>query len=324
VTGATPPPAPVLEAVGLCKDYPLPGGWFEPKRRVRALDGVGFSLGRGRTLAVVGESGCGKTTLARQLALVERPTAGSIRIDGALVDPAQVVPAALQRRIQMVFQNPYSSLNPRRTVARILSEPLDVAGELPVSARRERVLELLDRVGLSAEQAGRYPHMFSGGQRQRIAIARAMALDPAVIVADEPVSALDVSIQAQILNLFLDLQERFGTAYVFVSHNLSVVEVLSHEVMVMYLGRPVEVAPTRRLFAAPVHPYTRALLATSPRLGPGMRSQPVAIRGELPSPLSAPGGCAFHPRCPQASARCRDERPELRDVDGTRVACHFA
>ncbi|MCA3178563.1 MAG: dipeptide ABC transporter ATP-binding protein [Burkholderiaceae bacterium] len=319
-----PAPAPALEALGLAKHYPIRQGWHRPPRTVRALDDVSFVLPPGRTLAVVGESGCGKTTLARQLTLIERPSAGTLRIGGASPGDDEASLRRLRRRIQMVFQNPFASLNPRKTVSAILEEPLTIAGELDAAARGERVLELLGRVGLSAEQARRYPHMFSGGQRQRIAIARAMALEPAVIVADEPVSALDVSIQAQVLNLFMDLQERHGTAYVFVSHDLAVVEHMAHEVLVMYLGRTVELAPAAALFAAPAHPYTRALLATRPRLDARVRRTVVPIRGEPPSPLDPPAGCAFHPRCPEAVPRCRDERPALRALGDRRVACHLA
>ncbi|MFN8838823.1 MAG: ABC transporter ATP-binding protein [Burkholderiales bacterium] len=319
-----PAPAPALEALGLAKHYPIRQGWHRPPRTVRALDDVSFVLPPGRTLAVVGESGCGKTTLARQLTLIERPSAGTLCIGGASPGDDEASLRRLRRRIQMVFQNPFASLNPRKTVSAILEEPLTIAGELDAAARGERVLELLGRVGLSAEQARRYPHMFSGGQRQRIAIARAMALEPAVIVADEPVSALDVSIQAQVLNLFMDLQERHGTAYVFVSHDLAVVEHMAHEVLVMYLGRTVELAPAAALFAAPAHPYTRALLATRPRLDARVRRTVVPIRGEPPSPLDPPAGCAFHPRCPEAVPRCRDERPALRALGDRRVACHLA
>jgi len=315
---------PALEAIGLSKHYPVPAGWGRLPRTVRALDEVGFVLPAGRTLAVVGESGCGKTTLARQLALVERPTAGALRIGGEAPGGDEASLRRLRHRVQLVFQNPFASLNPRRTVARILDEPLAIAGRLDAAARRERVQVLLERVGLSAEQALRYPHMFSGGQRQRIAIARAMALEPAVIVADEPVSALDVSIQAQVLNLFMDLQERHGTAYVFVSHDLAVVEHVAHEVLVMYLGRVVEHAPAPALFGAPAHPYTRALLAARPRFRHDGARPTIPIRGELPSPLDPPAGCAFHPRCPQAVARCRTERPALRELDGRLVACHAA
>jgi dipeptide transport system ATP-binding protein len=317
-------PTPALEAVALAKHYPVRQGWRRAPRTVRALDDVSFVLPPGRTLAVVGESGCGKTTLARQLTLIERPTSGTLRIGGSTPGDDEASLRRLRRRIQMVFQNPFASLNPRKTVSAILDEPLAIAGELDRAARGDRVLELLGRVGLSAEQARRYPHMFSGGQRQRIAIARAMALEPAVIVADEPVSALDVSIQAQVLNLFMDLQERFGTAYVFVSHDLAVVEHVAHDVLVMYLGRTVELAPAPALFAAPSHPYTRALLATRPRLDARARPAVVPIRGELPSPLDPPPGCPFHPRCPDAVARCREERPALRALGDRRVACHLA
>jgi dipeptide transport system ATP-binding protein len=224
----------------------------------------------------------------------------------------------------MVFQNPYSSLNPRKTVAAIVEEPLAINTSAPAHERQARALEMLAQVGLSADQARRYPHMFSGGQRQRIAIARAMVLQPSVLVADEPVSALDVSVQAQVLNLFMDLQERHRTAMVFISHNLAVVEHVAHDVMVMYLGRAVECGPARRLFDGARHPYTQALLSASPGFDEAAAARRIPIRGEPPSPLSPPAGCAFHPRCPQATGRCREERPELRQVDGLQVACHLA
>jgi dipeptide transport system ATP-binding protein len=318
------PPLPVLRAEKLSKHYPLARQLLGPRRWVRALDGVGFNLPAGRTVAVVGESGCGKTTLARLLTLIESPTAGTLRLDGEAVrlsEPAQR--RAVQRRVQMVFQNPFSSLNPRKTLTSILEEPLAIDGRMGRPERLERVADLMQQVGLRVDQADRYPHMFSGGQRQRIAIARAMALAPAVIVADEPVSALDVSIQAQILNLFMDLQDRHGTAYVFISHNLSVVEHVAHEVMVMYLGQVVESGSTRALFDRPLHPYTRALMAASPTLGSRPPADTIPIRGELPSPLSPPSGCAFHPRCPMATARCREEMPSLRSLGAQAVACHL-
>lgn len=318
------PIPPVLDARGLQKHYPLRKGWLRAPQTVRALDGVDFTLCAGRTLAVVGESGCGKTTLARLLTLIEQPTAGTLVVDGRDItgmDPQ--AHALLRQRVQIVFQNPFSSLNPRKTLAAILDEPLIINTRQSAAERRERVDTLMQQVGLRKEQADRFPHMFSGGQRQRIAIARAMALNPAVVIADEPVSALDVSIQAQILNLFMDLQEEFGTAYVFISHNLSVVEHVAHEVLVMYLGKVVEFGTRQSVFATPLHPYTQALLSASPTLDPALQRKVIPIQGELPSPLAPPNGCAFHPRCPQVVPRCRDEAPQLRDVGGQRVACHL-
>ena len=323
VTPALPIP-PVLDARGLQKHYPLRKGWLRAPQTVRALDGVDFTLCAGRTLAVVGESGCGKTTLARLLTLIEQPTAGTLVVDGRDItgmDPQ--AHALLRQRVQIVFQNPFSSLNPRKTLAAILDEPLIINTGQSAAERRERVDTLMRQVGLRKEQADRFPHMFSGGQRQRIAIARAMALNPAVVIADEPVSALDVSIQAQILNLFMDLQEEFGTAYVFISHNLSVVEHVAHEVLVMYLGKVVEFGTRQSVFSTPLHPYTQALLSASPTLDPALQRKVIPIQGELPSPLAPPNGCAFHPRCPQVVPRCREEAPQLRDVDGQRVACHL-
>jgi dipeptide transport system ATP-binding protein len=321
----TTPATPALEATDLAKTYLLRQGWLAPPRQVQALARVSFALAPGRTLAVVGESGCGKTTLARQLTLIERPSAGQLRIAGQSAPaPGSGAAAAFRRQVQMVFQNPYSSLNPRKTVAAIVEEPLAINTSAPAHERQARALEMLAQVGLSADQARRYPHMFSGGQRQRIAIARAMVLQPSVLVADEPVSALDVSVQAQVLNLFMDLQERHRTAMVFISHNLAVVEHVAHDVMVMYLGRAVECGPARRLFEGARHPYTQALLSASPGFDEAAAARRIPIRGEPPSPLSPPAGCAFHPRCPQATGRCREERPELRQVDGLQVACHLA
>jgi dipeptide transport system ATP-binding protein len=284
---------------------------------------VSFSLQPGRTLAVVGESGCGKSTLARQLTLIEPPTAGALYIAGqnaAQADAATL--KRLRRRVQMVFQNPYASLNPRKTVAAALTEPLTVNTPWPTADKRERVLKMIEQVGLRPEHAQRYPHMFSGGQRQRIAVARAMMLDPAVVVADEPTSALDVSIQAQILNLFMDLQEATRTAYVFISHNLAVVEHVAHDVMVMYFGMAVEQGPKAQVLGAPLHPYTQALLASVPVLRKGERKVRIPLVGEMPSPLAPPGGCPFHTRCPLAQARCREELPLLRELGGRQVACH--
>ncbi|MFO1225665.1 dipeptide ABC transporter ATP-binding protein [Roseateles sp.] len=316
-------PKLVLQAEALARHYRVSRGLFAPAATVKALNGVSFDLRAGQTLAVVGESGCGKSTLARQLTLIEPPTSGHLQIDGVRVDPADKAQIkALRRRVQMVFQNPYASLNPRRTIASTLAEPLVIAGGLSAAERNERVAQLASKVGLRPEHLRRYPHMFSGGQRQRIAIARAMILNPGIVVADEPVSALDVSIQAQILNLFLDLQAEFQTAYVFISHNLSVVEHVADELMVMYLGSAVEVGDKRRIFAAPQHPYTRALMSATPQLHAADRRERILLKGELPSPLNPPSGCAFHKRCPLATARCAEETPLLREVDGRQVACH--
>jgi dipeptide transport system ATP-binding protein len=310
----------LLEATDLTKHYSVSRGLFKPKATVKALNGVSFTLAPRKTLAVVGESGCGKSTLARQLTLIETPTRGSLKIRG--VDTATVDTQALRRDVQMVFQNPFASLNPRKTIATTLAEPLLINTPLSTAERNERVEQLAAKVGLRPEYLRRYPHMFSGGQRQRIAIARAMILNPGIVVADEPVSALDVSIQAQILNLFMDLQDEFGTGYVFISHNLSVVEHVADEVMVMYLGAAVEVGDKRTLFASPLHPYTRALMSATPALRKADRRERIVIHGELPSPLNPPTGCAFHKRCPLAMPRCSEEVPMLREVDGRQVACH--
>jgi len=316
---------PLLEARDLSRHYHVSRGMFKPHATVKALNGVSFSVEPGQTLAVVGESGCGKSTLARALTLIETPTAGSLMLDGMQAtgaDAAQL--KALRKRVQMVFQNPYASLNPRKRIAQMLDEPLVLNTPMSGAERRERIAEMLALVGLRPEHARRYPHMFSGGQRQRIAIARAMMLQPKLLVADEPTSALDVSIQAQILNLFMDLQERTGIGYVFISHNLSVVEHIADRVMVMYLGRAVEFAPKAKLFAKPMHPYTKALLSATPSLDPQRRAAKIRIVGELPSPLNPPSGCTFHKRCPYMTQRCVAEVPALREVDGTQVACHYA
>ncbi|MBX3621073.1 MAG: ABC transporter ATP-binding protein [Rhizobacter sp.] len=317
--------APLLEARDLSRHYHVSQGLFKPAATVKALNGVSFTLDRGQTLAVVGESGCGKSTLARVLTLVEKPTAGSLSLDG--VDVAQAGREQLRTlrpRVQMVFQNPYASLNPRKRIVDMLDEPLKLNTPWSAAERRERIAAMLAQVGLRPEHAQRYPHMFSGGQRQRIAIARAMMLQPGLLVADEPTSALDVSIQAQILNLFMDLQQSTGIAYVFISHNLSVVEHIAERVMVMYLGKVVEFAPKATLFARPLHPYTQALLSATPSIDPARRAGKIRIVGELPSPLNPPSGCSFHKRCPYAQARCSEEVPALRRVDGREVACHFA
>jgi dipeptide transport system ATP-binding protein len=313
----------VLEAHELTRHYSVSRGLFKPAATVQALNGVSFNLQAGRTLAVVGESGCGKSTLARALTLIEEPSAGSLQIAGREVAGASNSERRqLRRDVQMVFQNPYASLNPRQKIGDQLAEPLLINTDLSRSERREKVQAMMQQVGLRPEHYQRYPHMFSGGQRQRIALARAMMLQPKVLVADEPTSALDVSIQAQVLNLFMDLQEQFDTGYVFISHNLSVVRHVADDVLVMYLGRPAEIGPAEALYSRPLHPYTRALLSATPAIHPNPDKPRVKISGELPNPLDPPSGCAFHKRCPYADERCRGERPQLRLIDARQVACH--
>jgi dipeptide transport system ATP-binding protein len=314
----------VLIAEDLKKHYTVKRGMFGTGT-VKALNGVSFALTRGRTLAVVGESGCGKSTLARQLTMIEPPTAGRLVIDGEDVAHANGEKiAALRRRVQMVFQNPFASLNPRKTVEQTLGEPLAINTALSAAERADRIAHMMRIVGLRPEHAKRYPHMFSGGQRQRVAIARAMILDPQIVVADEPVSALDVSIQAQILNLFMDLQDEFRTSYVFISHNLSVVEHVADDVMVMYLGGVAELGDKQTVIGRPRHPYTRSLLSATPAIFEADRRVKIKLEGELPSPLNPPSGCTFHQRCPYAVERCRKEVPALRVVDGRQVSCHRA
>ncbi len=337
--------APLLEARALARHYVVSRGPFQPKGLVRALDGVSFTLGEGETLAIVGESGCGKSTLARQVTMIERPTSGELRLGGD--DVAHADRATLKRlrpQIQMVFQNPYASLNPRKQVVTLLDEPLSINTSLSAAARRDAALEMMARVGLRPEHERRYPHMFSGGQRQRIAVARALILRPRLLVADEPVSALDVSIQAQVLNLLMDLQQEMGIAYLFISHNLQVVRHIADTIAVLYLGNIVESGPKTLLFRRPAHPYTRALLASTPSLRgsnrrgvarsdatrtnaePGVEGgaqRPgTVLKGEPPSPLNPPSGCAFRSRCPYAIERCRIEVPTLEAFDGALVACH--
>ncbi|QRY81515.1 ABC transporter ATP-binding protein [Pseudomonas sp. PDNC002] len=315
----------VLTARDLTRHYEISQGLFKPHALVRALNGVSFELQAGKTLAVVGESGCGKSTLARALTLIEEPTSGSLQIAGQEVKGANHEQRKqLRRDVQMVFQNPYASLNPRQKIGDQLAEPLLINTSLSRAERRERVQTMMKQVGLRPEHYQRYPHMFSGGQRQRIALARAMMLRPKVLVADEPTSALDVSIQAQVLNLFMDLQEEFGTAYVFISHNLAVVRHVADDVLVMYLGRPAEMGPADKLYARPLHPYTQALLSATPAIHPDPTKPKIKIQGELPNPLNPPSGCAFHKRCPYATERCKTEVPELRLLDERQVACHHA
>ena len=289
-----------------------------PHRAVHALSGVSVAVHAGETLGIVGESGCGKSTLARALVRLHRPDAGMVRFEGddiaSLTGPALL---RFNRAVQMVVQDPFASLNPRMTVGATLAEALRVHHSVAEADIQARVLALLDQVQLPASAAARHPHEFSGGQRQRIGIARALAVEPRVIIADEPVSALDVSVQAQIVNLFVELQERLGLALVFITHDLRLVRHMTHRVAVMYLGRVVETGPTQTLFAAPRHPYTRALISAVPSLTPG-QPKAEAVRGELPSPLNPPSGCAFHPRCPIAEPRCAVEAPNL---DATGLAC---
>jgi oligopeptide transport system ATP-binding protein len=320
----------ILEVRNLVKRFAVGGGLFGgPRGIVRAVDGVSFALHRGETLGLVGESGCGKTTTGRCILQLERPTSGSVIFedrDLTTLDEAALRP--VRRKIQVIFQDPYSSLNPRMTVGQMLAEPLAVHGIVPDSAARAaRVRDLLRRVGLLPQHARRYPHELSGGQRQRVGIARALAMEPSLIICDEPVSALDVSIQAQIINLLEDLQADLGLTYLFIAHDLAVVRHISDRVAVMYLGKIVEVAERKALYDDPLHPYTRALLAAVPIPDPELeaRRQRVVLGGEVPSPLNPPPGCVFHSRCPIAIERCRAEVPELREIrPGHWAACILA
>ena len=315
----------VLSARELTRHYEVSRGLFKGHALVRALNGVSFELEVGKTLAVVGESGCGKSTLARALTLIEEPSSGSLQIAGTEVKGASKAERKqLRRDVQMVFQSPYASLNPRQKIGDQLAEPLLINTSLSKAERREKVQKMMEQVGLRPEHYQRYPHMFSGGQRQRIALARAMMLQPKVLVADEPTSALDVSIQAQVLNLFMDLQKEFNTAYVFISHNLAVVRHVADQVLVMYLGRPAEMGPKEDIYEKPLHPYTQALLSATPAIHPDPLKPKIRIAGELPNPLNPPDGCAFHKRCPYATERCAKEVPALRQVGTRQVACHYA
>jgi len=317
--------AVVLTARELTRHYEVSRGLFKGHALVRALNGVSFELEAGKTLAVVGESGCGKSTLARALTLIEEPSSGSLQIDGTEVTGASKSERKqLRRDVQMVFQSPYASLNPRQKIGDQLAEPLLINTSLSKAERREKVQKMMEQVGLRPEHYQRYPHMFSGGQRQRIALARAMMLQPKVLVADEPTSALDVSIQAQVLNLFMDLQKEFNTAYVFISHNLAVVRHVADQVLVMYLGRPAEMGPKADIYEKPLHPYTQALLSATPAIHPDPLKPKIRIVGELPNPLNPPDGCAFHKRCPYATERCGVEVPAFRPVGSRQVACHYA
>ena len=322
---------PVLQVDGLVKHFPVRGPMFSRQTRtVQAVDGVTFDLAAGETLGLVGESGCGKSTTGKVILRLIDPTAGSIKLDGidiTRLDRAAMHP--LRRRLQVIFQDPYASLNPRMTAGNIVGEPLRNYAIGTPAERVERVAQLFARVGLRRDQMRQYPNEFSGGQRQRLGIARALAVEPKVIVCDEPVSALDVSVQAQVINLLMDLQAEFGLSYLFIAHDLAVVEHISHRVAVMYLGRIVEIAPRHALFTRPLHPYTEALMSAVPVPDPeaiadGSRRQRIILKGDVPSPINPPSGCRFHTRCPIAVERCKMESPVLREVaKGQRVACHL-
>lgn len=314
--------APILTATDLRRHFEVKSGLFGATNTVRALDGASFSLVPGRTLAVVGESGCGKSTLANLVTMIDTPTSGTFSIDGAEIKPGdELRDRELRAKVQIVFQNPYGSLNPRQTIGKILMEPLllnrpDVSAE----ERETRAREMIELVGLRPEHFNRYPHMFSGGQRQRIAVARALMLEPEILVLDEPVSALDLSIQSQVLNLLTDLQDKFNLAYLFISHDLSVVRHFADDVIVMYLGKPVEQGAKDEVFENPRHPYTKALLSATPMADPARRQERIKLEGELPSPLNVPVGCAFNPRCWKATEECRTSRPDM-SGDTHRFAC---
>jgi oligopeptide/dipeptide ABC transporter ATP-binding protein len=320
--------APLVEVERLVKHYPGGGGLFGPRRPpVKAVDGVSFHVAPGETLGLVGESGSGKSTIGRAVLRLEPPTAGTVRFEGhdlATLDAAAL--RALRRRMQIVFQDPFGSLNPRRTIGDSIAEGLVIHRLAASSALSGRVAELLAEVGLDPSYAGRYPHEFSGGQRQRIGIARALAVEPRFIVCDEPVSALDVSVQAQVLNLLLDLRERRGLAYLFIAHDLAVVRQVAHRVAVMYLGTIVEIGPARTVISTPRHPYTQALVSAVPSPDPSTSRARIVLEGDPPSPSAPPPGCPFAPRCfhPARDARCTSERPLLRVVGESEVACHYA
>ncbi len=317
--------APVVEAKQLRRHYDVKKGLFQKPATLKAVDGVSFALEEGRTLAVVGESGCGKSTLGRVVTLIEPPSEGTLVLDGANAATADAATRKrLRRTVQMVFQDPYGSQNPRARVGSIIEEPLKINTDMPRAEREAAAREMMAKVGLRPEQYRRYPHMFSGGQRQRIAIARALMLRPKLVVADEPVSALDVSIQAQVLNLLMDLQQEFRLAYLFISHDLGVVRHIADDIMVMYLGLVMEQGPKELIFEKPLHPYTQALLASTPTTEPGQKRQRIVLKGELPSPIDPPKGCVFSTRGPSVTQKCRSERPVLRELDGRKVACDYA
>ncbi len=317
---------PLLQVVDLKKHFPVRGGLFgRTSGVVRAVDGITFDVSAGETLGLVGESGCGKSTAGKTILRLVDPTAGTVRLMGERIDALDRRAMWAHRRdMQVVFQDPYASLSPRLTAGEIVAEPLTNFGIAKGAEARERVAWLFGKVGLRPDQMAKYPHEFSGGQRQRLGIARALAVRPKIIVADEPVSALDVSVQAQVVNLLMDLQAEFGVSYLFVAHDLAVVEHISHRVAVMYLGKIVEIAPRKAIFATPQHPYTEALLSAAPQPDPRRKRRRIILSGDVPSPINPPAGCLFHTRCPYAEARCRSEEPVLKEVAaGHQVACHL-
>lgn len=318
---------PLLEVENLKQYYPIHGGLLgKVVNHVKAVDGVSFTVYPGETLGIVGESGCGKSTTGRSILRLEEPTEGSVVFRGDnILNYSNEQMRKIRKEMQIIFQDPFASLNPRRTVGQTLEEALGISNVVPATDRRVRALQVMEQVGLRPDQIDRYPHEFSGGQRQRICIARALAVEPSLIVCDEAVSALDVSIQAQVLNLLKDLQQQYDLTYLFISHDLGVVHYITDRVMVMYLGKVVELANTNELFDDPYHPYTRALLSAIPSLDPTQKKERIILQGDVPSPIDPPTGCRFHTRCPIAAERCKAEEPELRELSPAHyVACHFA
>ena len=314
----------ILSIQNLSKDYTLSGGFSRrSKDVVHAVENISLEIAEGETLGIVGESGCGKSTLGRMIVRLEDPTAGSILFEGKdLAKESNRALRSIRKRLQMIFQDPYASLNPRRQIGKIVEEPLRIHG-MGKSERRTLALELLKKVGLDENSYEKYPHEFSGGQRQRVVIARALALNPKLVVADEPVSALDVSIQAQVLNLFKDIQKEMGLTYIFIAHDLGVVRHVSDRIAVMYLGKVVELAKAEDLYAHPTHPYTQALLSANPRMDKDDKRERIILKGDIPNPINRPNGCVFNPRCPKAQEICRTKEPELLQVGTRQVACHF-
>ncbi|MCH8551714.1 MAG: dipeptide ABC transporter ATP-binding protein [Natronospirillum sp.] len=321
---------PLLQVINLKQYFPIKGGFFGATvNHVKAVDDISFDVHEGETVSIVGESGCGKSTTGRSILRLEHPSAGEVRFQGKdMVSLSSSELRQTRKDLQIIFQDPYASINPRQTVADVLMEALEIQSIVPKAQRRERALELLETVGLGAYQIDRYPHEFSGGQRQRIGIARALAVNPKLIICDEAVSALDVSIQAQILNLLKQLQRDFKLTYIFISHDLGVVRHISDRIIVMYLGKIVEIADKKSLFEKPQHPYTQALLSSIPTYDPKAKTERIPLKGDVPSPIDPPEGCRFHTRCPYAQERCRVEEPKLvnlKDLQaGHEAACHYA